>query len=248
MDSRLAITLEGLCFAYGVNEVVLRDLSLTTSAIGRTAIMGPSGVGKSTLLKLVTGVLLPTGGTVGLSAADGPSSIPMRTRFSYVSQDDSSLPWLTVARSIDLASRLVSGHPKTRLALRQSKVLEELGLTERLGSLPKELSGGMRRRAALAAALLAGADLLVLDEPFAGSDILKRASMYKAIKDTTESDSSSLLFTTHDAVDAIELATQVFWLGGPGSDRMAILDAREGWTLELKSSLTSLMMGYPNRA
>lgn len=146
----MSVAMKKVCFSYG-SVPVLRDWSMNLPSNGVVCLWGPSGCGKTTILRLLAGLEKPSAGTV-----EGVE------RVSMVFQEDRLLPWLTALENVTLtdADKSVA-----------HKVLLELGLTEdEMNALPINLSGGQQRRVALARALAAESDLLLLDEPFNGLD------------------------------------------------------------------------------
>jgi NitT/TauT family transport system ATP-binding protein len=234
-----------LTFGYRPGNAVLNGLEFEIDWASRIALMGPSGVGKSTLLKLIAGMFPPASGSISVQL---PGARSEGKRTGYVSQESTLLPWLTVKRSIEFTHKLVSGSSRTSGLPVDDEVLADLGLNGHLGALPYQLSGGLAKRAALAACLLSGANLFLLDEPFTGSDLRRRQIMYSAIRRVHDGNGAGLIFTTHDAIDAVELADTVIWLGGPNSTDTVVIDASAGWTERLKSSLSRLLLGIGSDA
>lgn len=179
--------------AYG-GVCVLRDVSLTISP-GVTAVMAPSGAGKTTLLRLVLGLERPDSGTV---------TVPAHTRFSAVFQEDRLLDGVNAAGNL----RFVLG--KSDDAERARTMLDALGLSIADGKIAGEYSGGMRRRLALARALLAPFDVLALDEPFTGLDGENRSRAIACIQKCAAG--KPVLLVSHDEQDAAELHAQIFRL------------------------------------
>lgn len=148
------IRLENITFSHPDGTMVFENLSLTLEDGSRTALMGRSGIGKTTLLEVLAGLKKPLTGQI--------SGVPARG-ISMVFQENRLLPHLTVAQNILLMSPKLSP-----AAVRQ--LLEELALPDAAGLLPAQLSGGMARRAAIARALAFDSPLVVMDEPFKGLD------------------------------------------------------------------------------
>lgn len=175
------VTLDRVTFTYGEEKRVLRDFTLSIPEGGRVCLMGASGEGKTTVLRLVMGLEQPQSGDV---------SRPENTRFAAVFQEDRLLPWLTALENAALFS-----DTKTAQAM-----LETLGLGDDLHAFPAALSGGMKRRVALARALCAPFDVLVLDEPLTGLDGETKAKCLAAIDKAASG--KSLLLATHDRHEA----------------------------------------------
>lgn len=147
----MSIGLKNVTFAYG-DTAVCRDLTWQLPDTGVVCLWGPSGCGKTTLLRLLAGLERPTAGEIILPA---PRAVSM------VFQEDRLLPWMTALENVML--------PGTAMPAARA-ILQELGLGDELHSLPAQMSGGQQRRVALARALAAPGDLLLLDEPFNGLD------------------------------------------------------------------------------
>lgn len=184
------ITLSGICRSYEALPV-LEGLSLELPAGSRTVLMGRSGRGKTTLLRLLAGLEPPDSGTItGLT----PQSA------SLMFQENRLLPWCTIRENLRLAQ---PGAADAELMA----LLEQLGLEGCGESLPHELSGGMARRAALARALLLPSALLLLDEPFTGLDAASKAKAAAVI--TQRAGGKTLVAALHDATDAELLGARV---------------------------------------
>lgn len=180
--------------SYGGQEV-LGGVSFSAGPEA-VCVMGPSGVGKTTLLRVVLGLEKPDAGTVeGLE----------RARFSVVFQEDRLLPGRTALENL----RFVQGRNFDESSCRA--LLEELGLTDIDAKPVRDFSGGMRRRTALARALCVPFDVLVLDEPFAGLDGESRRRCLEAVRRRAEG--KPVLLATHDPADAVDLCARVLRLG-----------------------------------
>lgn len=179
----MEIAVKHLCKSFG-DRTVLRDLTFTAGP-GITAVMAPSGSGKTTLLRILLGLERPDGGTVeGLAGK----------RISAVFQEDRLLEHLSAEGNL----RFVLGRACDPAAARA--LLDRLGLPDTGAQPVREFSGGMKRRLALARALLAPFDALLLDEPFTGLDRENRARALAAIRDTAGD--RPVLLVTHDPADA----------------------------------------------
>ncbi len=180
--------------SYG-GQVVLGDVSFSAGPEA-VCVMGPSGVGKTTLLRVVLGLEKPDAGTVeGLEGA----------RFSAVFQEDRLLPGRTALENL----RFVQGQDFDAASCRA--LLEELGLTDIDAKPVRDFSGGMRRRTALARALCVPFDVLALDEPFAGLDGESRRRCLEAVRRRTAG--KLVLLATHDPADAEALRARIVHLG-----------------------------------
>ena len=193
-------------FAGGV--LALRDVSFTLQAGEFVSIVGPSGCGKSSLLSLISGLDAPTQGQVllGGRVVTGPG--PDR---GLVFQRDCLFPWLNVRRNVEFASTL-GRREASRAAdvrARAQRLLEEVGLQRFADAYPRQLSGGMRQRAAIARALLYQPRVLLMDEPFGALDAQTREQMQELLARVCEAEGTTVLFVTHDVEEAVFLSDRV---------------------------------------
>jgi NitT/TauT family transport system ATP-binding protein len=212
------IALEGASKEFtGRGETVLA-LQPTSIEIAReqfVALVGPSGCGKSTVLNMIAGLQAPTAGRV---VYDGkPVNGPNR-QVGYMTQKDTLLPWRSVADNIGLALELkirsVSGGERDR---RVAQMIELVGLKGFERHYPGELSGGMRKRVALARSLIYEPETLLMDEPFAALDAQLRLVMHDELLRLTRLRRMTVVFVTHDLGEAITLADRVIvFTGRPG--------------------------------
>jgi len=213
LDPRLApasVSLDGVSKSFGrgrASNLVLADVSLDLAPGEIVALLGPSGCGKSTLLRLVAGLDRPTAGRV---CVDDQPVTGIDPRCSIVFQEPRLLPWRTVASNVRLGARGQNGEREV------GDWLELVGLTGFDRHLPKEISGGMAQRAALARALIGHPGVLLLDEPFASLDALTRLTMQDLLVDVTRRTGSTVLLVTHDVDEALHLADRVVVLGHRG--------------------------------
>ena len=181
------------------------------------ALVGPSGCGKSTLLSIVAGLETPTSGSVAL---DGNSSRSRLGRVGYMPQRDLLLPW---RRALDNAAAglEVKGASRGEARERARSLFVEFGLAGFERSYPPALSGGMRQRVSFARTVLAGGDLLLLDEPFGALDALTRADLRNWLLGVWERLGATCLLVTHDVEEALLLADRVYLLSPrPGRVRL----------------------------
>jgi NitT/TauT family transport system ATP-binding protein len=186
----------------------LRGLSLTISQGEFIAIVGPSGCGKSTLLSLISGILAPTSGTV---LVDGVPVIGPSRKIGYMLQQDYLLEWRTILDNVLIGAEIQGRDLK---AARQTAIemLGRYGLGSNLASLPKQLSGGMRQRAALARTLLTGPDVVLLDEPFSALDSQTRLALADEVAGVLRREGKTAILVTHDVGEAISMAERVIVL------------------------------------
>ena len=180
-------------------------------------IIGPSGCGKSTLLMLLAGLEMPTSGSITYEGQ--PITGPDAER-SLIFQQPSLFPWLSAMDNVAFGLRL-KGMGRKERRQRAEQFLRQVGLREFAAKHPHELSGGMQQRAAIARALCLGADVLLMDEPFAALDVQTRFQMQSFLLDIWQGSGKTVVFVTHHIDEAVYLA-----------DRVLILTARPGRLLD----------------
>jgi NitT/TauT family transport system ATP-binding protein len=177
-------------------------------------IIGPSGTGKTTLLRVLSGLVRPTAGSVLLEQK--PVVEPTGDAVT-VFQDYSSalLPWRTVGRNVALP--LEGRMPRVERAARISKALEMVGLADRADEYPWRLSGGMQQRVQIARALALEPRVLLMDEPFGALDAITKASLQDQLLEVHASTGATIVFITHDVEEAVYLSDRVMVIHGtPG--------------------------------
>lgn len=201
-DAHLAI--RGVCLALG-GRAVLRDITLTARRGEVLVLLGPSGCGKTSLLRLVAGLLVPDSGEIVLDDA-----APAPGRAAMVFQSYRLLPWKSVRANVAFA---LPHLPVGERAARTARALDLVGLTRFADAWPRALSGGMQQRVALARALATGADLLLMDEPFAALDAQARELMQtELLRLTGATGGPTVLFVTHSVDEALALADRILLL------------------------------------
>lgn len=208
------IELRDTTVAFG-DRVVFRDLSLQIAANETTVLLGRSGCGKTTLLRLVNGMLSPASGAVHVEGkpTDRWDLIELRRRCGYVIQSAGLLPHYTVRRNIGLVPELEGWEPQ-RIEKRVQEMLELVGLApaEYADRLPHELSGGQQQRVGVARALAADPPILLCDEPFGALDPITRAELQREFFRLSSELSRTILFVTHDVREALLLADRILLL------------------------------------
>ena len=235
-----AITLRGSHVIDG--QSLFEDITLTLPAAELTCLLGPSGVGKSTILRLILG--LDTAGTFtgAIEVSDGA---PLHDRISYMAQSDLLLPWLTVLENTVIGARLRGEKPDMD---RAQALLTRVGLSEHQTKKPAALSGGMRQRAAIARTLMENRPIVLLDEPFSALDAGTRADMQELAAEVLWG--KTVLLVTHDPGEAARMAHQIVLLtpseakqwSVPSTPPIRAVDASK--TLAAQSELLAHMRGF----
>jgi osmoprotectant transport system ATP-binding protein len=199
-------------YRYQAEAAVLAHVNLTVGQGEICALVGRSGVGKTTLLKLVNRLLLPTSGSVLVEGRDTREwdGIRLRRRIGYVFQDVGLFPHMTVEQNVAIVPRL-EAWPEEKMRARSRELLELVGLpAAQFGSrYPRELSGGQRQRVGLARALAVDPPILLMDEPFGALDPLTRAEVRHTFANAQTRLRTTVMIVTHDIAEAFELATRI---------------------------------------
>ncbi len=203
----MMLEFRGVDYTYhtlGGETEAIKGLDLSILRGQFVSVIGPSGCGKTTILSLAAGLLKPTGGEI---AREGCGC-------GYMLQRDALFPWRTVEQNIFLPLE-INGEKSALNRARATALAEKYGLKDFLKKKPRELSGGMRQRVALIRTLAAGAELLLLDEPFSALDYQTRLEVCDDVQSIIKNERKTALLVTHDISEAIAL-----------SDKVAVLSAR----------------------
>ncbi len=198
------VHVRGATLRHGGN-LLFEDLSVTLAAGETTCLLGVSGIGKSSLLKLVAG-LGPAPERGAVEAGDGR---PLKGRIAYMDQRDLLLPWLGLLDNVTLGARL-RGDPADRGGAR--RLLRDVGLSGREADPPAVLSGGMRQRAALARTLMEDRPVVLMDEPFSALDALTRLRLQDLAGRLLAG--RTVLLVTHDPLEAVRLGHRIHVMAG----------------------------------
>lgn len=238
------ITFEGSATIAGAD--VLPRITLSVAAGGWTCLLGPSGIGKSTLLRLIAGIADEARLSGRIEASDGA---PLTGRVALMSQSDLLLPWLSVTENVLLGARLRGDAPEPD---RAAALIDKVGLSAHSAKKPAQLSGGQRQRAALARTLMEDRPVILLDEPFSALDARTRAQMQDLTAELLAP--HTVLMVTHDPAEAARLGTAIAlleegglrnWSVPPSAPPRAVDDAA---TLEAQGALLASLRGNEEAA
>ncbi len=178
------------------------------------SVVGPTGCGKSTLLNIGAGLLEPSSGEVRVF---GQPLTSINTRAGYMFQSEALMPWRSALDNV-MTGLQYRGVPDSEARAQAQAWLERVGLAEFAGRYPHQLSGGMRKRTALAQVLALDPDIILMDEPFSALDIQTRQLMENEVLDLWAAKKKAVLFITHDLDEAIAMSDRVVVLSaGPGT-------------------------------
>lgn len=232
------LTIEKLGLNYGP-KVVLRDVNLHVDNIVRPgvsqgqviALLGPSGSGKTQLFRCLSGVQLPTTGTITIGAEATPTKAGM---VGVVQQAYPLLNHRTVWSQLLMVAKSAEAKARAR------ELLDHFGLSDKVGSYPLELSGGQRQRIAIIQQLLASGYFLLMDEPFSGLDVMSKSRVYDTIREVSVThEHNTTIFTTHDIESAVTLADEVWVIGRE--------EGKEGATVRERIDLAAMGLAWtPN--
>ena len=185
----------------------LSDISLSVAEGEFVALLGPTGCGKSSLLRLVSDLLAPTAGTIAVRGE--PAAAARRVnQFGFVFQEPALLSWRTALGNVQLPLEVV-GYPRERRIARCEELLDSVGLLKFKDAYPHELSGGMKQRVAIVRALAWNPSILLMDEPFSALDELTRGQLQDDLLRIWSRERKTVLFVTHNISEAIYLADRV---------------------------------------
>jgi osmoprotectant transport system ATP-binding protein len=205
------IEFRDVAYALPNGQPLLSGLNLEVQRGETLVLLGRSGSGKTTTLKLVNRLLTPTGGEVRVNGAPTAESdvIRLRRSIGYVIQDVGLFPHFTVERNIGLVPR-IEGWTAERIHLRVVELLQMVGLGEQMASrYPHQLSGGQRQRVGVARALAADPAILLMDEPFGALDALTRDQLQREFLSLQRRLGKTLVFVTHDLREALRLGSRI---------------------------------------
>jgi NitT/TauT family transport system ATP-binding protein len=219
---RESIRLENVSKTYqegaGSSVVALDEINLDVPANSFVSLLGPSGSGKSTLLKLIAGIERPSSGIIHCHSevVDG-----VNTGVAYVPQGRGLFPWMTLLANIEFPLK-IAGVPAAERRRKALEWIERVKLGGFEHKFPRQLSGGMEKRGSLARALVTDKPILLMDEPFGPLDAQTRLSLQQQLTQLWEDVKNTVVFVTHDVIEAIAL-----------SDLVVVLSSRPGRILDV---------------
>ena len=203
----MGIIVSGVHRSFG-DFVALQDINLTVRTGGLTALLGPSGGGKSTLLRIIAGLDYPDAGTVEIEGRETTFTPPQRRNVGFVFQHYAAFKHLSVYRNVAFALE-IRKRPKAEIRARVTELLELVHLGQFADRLPSQLSGGQRQRMALARALAAQPEVLLLDEPFGALDAQVRKELRTWLRRLHDEVHVTTIFVTHDQEEALEVSDEL---------------------------------------
>ncbi len=243
MEANLSIS--GLKKHFG-DKKVLDGIDLEVSEASVTTVIGKSGIGKSVLLKCIAGLMQPDGGRIELNGKPighrdlhptGEGSLV----FSYMFQNNALFDSLTAYENIALPLREATSLSGVEIRERVEAMLEQVELTEAANRFPGELSGGMKKRVALARAMITKPQVVLFDEPTTGLDPERKFAVFEMIADYRKRFGFTALLVSHDIPEVFEISDRVAWLDG-GQIRFF------GPPAELDSEAASALAGFLDKA
>ena len=207
------ITFSDIHKNYNGKEIIA-DFNLTIESGTFLTIIGTSGSGKTTILKMINGLVLPDKGEIYIDGKNilEEDLIALRRNIGYVIQGNILFPHLTVAENIAYVLRL-KNYSKTDITHIVTEKLQQVNLTPELANrFPHQLSGGQQQRVGIARALAASPSIILMDEPFGALDIITRQQLQRELKALHQLSGATIVFVTHDIAEALTLGTKVLVL------------------------------------
>ncbi len=204
------LSIENLCFSYGSTQII-KNFSIQAEEGSFTTLLGASGCGKTTLLRLVSGFLEPDSGTIKINGKIINGILPNKRKIGFVFQDYALFPHLTVEQNLfyglNLKKRTKESKAENKNLVLQTA--ENLGLQNLLSRFPSELSGGQQQRVALGRVLVLQPSLLLMDEPLSSLDTNLRLKVREELKEIQKKLKITTLYVTHDQEEALSLSDEI---------------------------------------
>lgn len=189
-------------------KILFANMNLTLAAGQWTCLLGPSGVGKTSLLRLIAGLSVGAEATANISISEEN----IKNNIAYMAQTDLLLPWLSTIDNVLIPQRLVGKRCDAAAKLKAQALLEQVGLADAVNKKPHELSGGMRQRVALARTLYMEKSIVLMDEPFASLDAVTKWNLQNLTANMLQH--KTVLLITHDPLEALRLGHYIYVLSG----------------------------------
>lgn len=202
MNARPLIDFKNVSKAYSNGTVALQDMSFTAHAGEFISLVGASGCGKSTVLRLAAGLNKPSSGQVSWTEDN------WREKLAFVFQEPALMPWATLVDNVRLPLKL-AGVPGRKSRNTVQEALHRVGLNGFEKSYPRQLSGGMKMRASLARALVTQPEIMLMDEPFGALDEMTRSKLNRDLLELWQQQKWTVLFVTHNLYEAVFLSKRV---------------------------------------
>lgn len=226
MDKQIIIRFDHVSKVYG-EHVVLKDFSFEITRGEFVTVIGSSGSGKTTMLKMINGLLIPTSGVVYVNGKDisKENQILLRRRIGYVIQGIGLFPHMSVRKNISYVPELLGKQAKKEIGGRVERLMRMVGLEEdMLDRYPAELSGGQRQRVGIARSLAANPEILLMDEPFGAVDEITRKMLQAEIERIHKELEVTIVFITHDIKEALKLGDRVLVMSNGGIEQVGASD------------------------
>lgn len=204
------IFIEDLTLQYR-QEIIFKQLNLSISAKETTCLLGPSGVGKSSLMRFIAGLVEPQSTEISGSIKTS-DHLPLTHRTAYLAQNDLLFPWLDATENVYIGYQLRGAKITKDLREQAQHALIQVGLKNSLHKTPDQLSGGMRQRVALARTLFEKRSVILMDEPFSALDAITRIQLQNLTAEILAN--KTVLFITHDPLEALRMGNHIYLLTG----------------------------------
>lgn len=205
-----SIRIENASLHYS-GQRIFNNLNCEIPGAHTTCLLGPSGVGKTSLLRNIAGLLTPSEASHVTGTFKTDNQKPLRDQISYMAQNDTSMPWLTAKENVMLGATL-RRNVRAKDTERALALLNRVGLGSVAEKYPHELSGGMRSRLGLARTLFESKPIILLDEPFASVDAITKIELQTLLCETLKG--KTVLLVTHDPLEALRIGDFVYLMSG----------------------------------